>query len=134
MRQWSARAVEEANLFNPAFCAALLAQAADGFSKKSHSPLPFALAFLILPIALHHGTREALPHSTVTSLLNWIQENKSQLVDFPQRVSRLLPITREAIQFGIAHNILELKTTGELTVGLKHLTPTPKRTELFTAE
>src|SRR5215204_450597 len=72
MQPWAARVIEEANLFNPAFCATVLAKAADEFAKKANRPLPFALAFLILPIVLHHGTRSALPGSTVTSLLPWL--------------------------------------------------------------
>ena len=55
MQPWSKRVVEEANLFNPAFGAVLLAKAADEFTKKSHQPFPFALTFLVLPIVLHHG-------------------------------------------------------------------------------
>ena len=34
MQPWHNRVVEEANLFNPAFCAVLIAQAADDFKKK----------------------------------------------------------------------------------------------------
>jgi len=36
MQAWSKRVVEEANLFNPAFGAVLLAKAADEFARKSH--------------------------------------------------------------------------------------------------
>jgi hypothetical protein len=33
MRQWQTRVVEEANLFNPAFCATMLEKAADDFRR-----------------------------------------------------------------------------------------------------
>jgi len=82
MQPWSKRVVEEANLFNPAFCAVLLARASEEFTKKTQQPLPFALAFLVLPVVLHRGTRAALPGSTVTSLLPWVQEHREQLVNF----------------------------------------------------
>ena len=73
MQPWAKRAVEEANLFNPAFCATLVTKAVADFGKKSDDrPLPFALAFLVLPIVMHHGTRQALPSSTVTALLPWL--------------------------------------------------------------
>jgi Family of unknown function (DUF6521) len=134
MQPWDQRAVEEANLFNPAFCAMLLAKTADEFVKKAHRPLPFALAFLILPIVLHQSTRAALPISTVTSLLPWIQDHGQQLVDFSVRVKRLVPITREAIVFGIACQTLGLNSVGEVLVGNNRRTPTEKRTELFTSE
>lgn len=134
MQPWPARVVEEANLFNPAFCATLLAKAADEFVKKANRPLPFALTFLILPIVLHHGTRSALPGSTVTSLLPWVQDNREQLVDFAQRVQRLRPITREALLFGVQHQTLLLTGDGGVAVGPKRQSATEKRTGLFTDE
>jgi hypothetical protein len=134
MQQWQTRVVEEANLFNPAFCATVLEKAADDFRRKANGPLPFALAFLILPIVLHHGTRSALPGSTVTSLLPWIEDNGEQLVGFAQRVQRLRPITREALLFGLQHQTSMLTAEGDVAVGPKHLSPTERRTGLFTDE
>lgn len=134
MQPWQARVVEEANLFNPAFCATLLAKAADEFSKKGARPLPFALVFLMLPIVLHHGTRSALPGSTVTSLLSWIQDNRDQLVNFAERVQRLRPITREALLFGVQHQTLILTADGSVAVGPKRQSVTERRTSLFTHE
>src|SRR5688500_13256971 len=100
MQRCYQRVFEEANLINPAICFVVLGQAARECHKKTNLPLPFALAVLVLPIVLHQGTRAALPHSTITSLLTWVQENRHQLVDFSKRVSSLMPITREAILFG----------------------------------
>jgi hypothetical protein len=134
MQPWSNRVVEEANLFNPAFCATLLAKTADEFSKKANRPLPFALAFLVLPIVLHRGTRLALPGSTITSLLPWIQDNREQLVDFAVRVQRLRGITQEALLFGVQHEILALTVGGDLEVGAKRQATTSRRTGLFTDE
>ncbi len=134
MKPWRSRVVEEANLFNPAFCTTLLAKAADEFNKKAERPLPFALTFLILPIVLHHGTRSALPSSTITSLLPWVQDNREQLVDFAQRVRRLRPITREALLFGVQHQTLALTASGDVAVGLRRQSATERRTGLFTDE
>src|ERR1700761_8999669 len=117
MQAWTNRAVEEANLFNPAFCAALVTKASEDFAKKSAHPLPFALAFLVLPVILHRATREALPGSTVTALLPWIQENRVHLVDFALRVRRLTGIGREAILFAIQQQALSLTSNGELELG-----------------
>jgi ABC-3C biological conflict system middle component len=134
VQPWSERVIEEANLFNPAFCATLLVKAVEEFSKKAGRPFPFALAFLVLPIVLHRGTREALPGSTITSLLAWLQDNGQHLVDFSMRVKRLRTITREAILFGLQHQTLALSPDGGLTRGLKRQAVTEKRTPLFTAE
>jgi hypothetical protein len=134
MQAWSNRAIEEANLFNPAFCAALLAKMSEEFSKKAARPVPFALSFLVLPIVLHRATREALPGSTITSLLPWVQENREQLVNFVTRVQRLKAISREAILFGIQGQTLRITADGSLTFGNKHRSVTVKRTPLFTTE
>ena len=134
MLPWPTRVVEEANLFNPAFCATLLVKAGEEFARKGARPLPFALTFLILPIVLHHGTRSALPSSTVTSMLPWIQDNREQLVEFAQRAQRLGPITREALLFGVQHHTMVLTADGNVTVGPKRQSATEKRTELFTDE
>jgi ABC-three component (ABC-3C) system Middle Component 3 len=134
MQPWRDRAPEEANLFNPAFCTTLLVKTALEFEKKAGRPLPFALFFLVLPIILHRGTREALPGSTITSLLPWIQENRHYLVDFAGRVQRLRPITQEAILFGVHYQTLALVSGGSLTTGPKRQSTTEKRTPLFTTE
>jgi hypothetical protein len=134
MQPWSTRVVEEANLFNPAFCATLLAKATEEFVKRAHRPVPFALAFLVLPIVLHQATRSALPPSTVTSLLPWIQENRTQLVGFATRVQHLRDITREAVIFGVQYQTLTLTDEGEIMMGPRRQSATEKRTGLFTDE
>jgi hypothetical protein len=134
MQRWTERVVEEANLFNPAFCAMLLAKCADEFTGKAHQPMPFALGFLVLPVVLHPGTRSALPPSTITSLLPWIQEHQEQLIDFAVRVQRLRDITREAILFGVQHETLAISERGEITVGPKRTKASEKWTGLFTDE
>src|SRR5689334_11884948 len=122
MLVWSNRAVEEANLFNPAFCAVLLAKAADEFMKKRQQPFPFALAFLVLPAVLHRATRAALPGSTITSLLAWIQDHREQLVNFAGHVQSLRAITREAILFGTQHHTLAVVESGDISVGARKVT------------
>jgi len=134
MHPWPKRAPEEANLFNPAFCATLLTKTAGEFNAKTQRALPFALGFLVLPVVLHQSTRAALPASTVTSLLPWIQEHREQLVDFSIRVQRLRDITREAILFGLQHDMLAISERGEIMVGSKRTIVTEKRTGLFTDE
>lgn len=134
MQPWSNRVVEEANLFNPAFCGVLIAQMSYDYAKKAHHPMLFPLAFLSLPIVLHRATRQALPGSTVTSLLPWIQDHREQLVDFATRVKRLRDVTREAVLFAAQHEFLAVDAGGGLSSGSKRKTATERRTGLFTAE
>lgn len=132
-RAWTSRVVEEANLFNPAYCATLLAVVTKEYAKKTECPLPFALAFLVLPIVLHEKTREELPHSTITALLPWLQEHKPVLVGFSQRVARLRPATQEAVMFGITHGALSFDGPALQVTG-KYKAPTSARTDMFTKE
>jgi len=134
MLAWDKRAVEEANLFNPAFCGALIVKAVEDFGKKAVHGFSFPLTFLVLPIVLHRGTREALPGSTITSLLPWLQENRHQLVDFPDRVRRLKPITQEGLMFSIRHDVLTVALDGSLHVGRTKIPVTERSTESFTRE
>lgn len=134
MQAWQRRVVEEANLFNPAFCAVLLAKTAEEFTKKTDQALPFSLAFLVLPVVLHRGTRDALPGSTVSSLLTWVQDHRDQLVNFSGRVKSLRAITREAILFGTQHETLAIDGSGGIAVGARKQSATEKRTGLFTDE
>lgn len=134
MQPWSNRVIEEANLFNPAFCSVLIAQMSDDFAKKAHRTMPFPLAFLSLPIVLHRATRQALPGSTVTSLHSWIQDHREQLVDFATRVQRLRDVTREAILFAAQREFLAVEADGGLSPGPKRTTATERRTGLFKVE
>jgi hypothetical protein len=134
MKPWSNRVIEEANLFNPAFCSVLIVQMSDNFAKKAHRTMPFPLAFLSLPIVLHRATRQALPGSTVTSLHSWIQDHREQLVNFATRVQCLRDVTREAILFAAQHEFLAVEADGGLSPGSKRKTPTERRTGLFTVE
>jgi hypothetical protein len=134
MEPWSARAIEEANLFNPAFCAMLLAKTCKEYTKKTQEPLPFPLAFVVLPIVLHPKTREALPYSTVTSLVSWTQEHRADLVQFGAHARVLMPYTREAIMFGVSNGTLSVVDSGGIDTGSAYVSPTERRTELFTSE
>lgn len=134
MRLWTERVVEEKNLFNPAFGAMLMAETINDFQKKTNKPLPFAVAFLILPIVLHEATRASLPKSTLTALLPWIQENREHLVGFADRVQNLREITREAILFGLQNDILAMNEAGGITLGDGRKSVTPIRAPLFTNE
>jgi hypothetical protein len=134
MDAWTERATEEARLFNPAFCAMLIGKVCHEYSKKGSGHLAYPLSFLVLPIVLHPRTREALPHSTVTSLLSWTHEHRADLASFGDHARTLTPYTREAIMFGLANGILLLDETGGLRTGSAYQNPTEKKTEDFTSE
>jgi hypothetical protein len=98
-------------LFNPAFCATLLARSADGHARQTGDPLPITLAFLVLPIVLHRETREALP-SVTAHLATWAERNPLLRTELRQRGPQLTPVTRSALRFGLYHELLRLEPFG----------------------
>ena len=134
MRNWSDRVVEEANLLNPAFGAVLLTEAVDHYDEKAHHGLPFALAFLVLPIVLHENTRRSLPKTTLTGLLPWVQEHRESLVGFSERVRQLQAVSREALLFGLQTEILRIDDQGLVKIGSRRKTVTNRRAPHFTDE
>lgn len=121
LAQWEQRPIELANLLNPAFCALLLRDAAVGYQDAGSGGLPLPLAFLVLPVVLHARTRDALPKQTRTLLHSWLQNNTPTQLEVSQRVTRLLPYSREALIFGLQHNVLGLSDEGALVNGMSRL-------------
>ncbi len=112
MKPWTERTQEEAYLLNPPFCCATLTSACAGFSETSTQPLPFALAFMVLPIVLHRNTRESLPRTTRTSVPAWLQEHAEARIGFHERLMALRPHTREALRYGLASDWMAMEAAG----------------------
>lgn len=109
MKSWASRPVDEASLFNPAFCGLCQAYACDGYETASGEGLPFAAAFMVLPILLHARTRRQLPKNTRTTVAAWIERNADLLPDFAIRCRSLIPYTREALIVGVREGILRIQ-------------------------
>lgn len=117
---WRERPVEEATNLNPAFCGELLFRTVAAYHKLRRGPLSFAVAFLVLPIALHKPTRDELPRRASTAFLSWISEHGPLLAQLPDRVLRLTPVTRESLLFTVQHHILQIEE-GALAPGSRPL-------------
>ena len=115
---WPERPSEEARHFNPAFCAELICRTVCEYFKSREAGLSLATAFLVLPLTLHKPTRDALPGRANLAFAGWIAERNPLLAELPGRVSRLRPITREALMFGIRHELLTIQD-GDLVPGAK---------------
>lgn len=115
---WSERPVEEARNLNPAFCAELIARTVGEFHKSCGTPLSIAVAFLVLPLTLHKPTRDALPGRANAAFATWVAENSPLLAELPGRVSRLRPVSREALLFALRYQVLAIHD-GELIPGNK---------------
>ncbi len=60
--------------------------------------MPYALAFLVLPLVLHPGTQCTM-ESRTRHFLVWINSNQHIKVGLPQRARALVPYSREALTF-----------------------------------
>lgn len=112
---WQGESREEAHLFNPAFLSVLLGCAAYGYSRAADRDMPFPLAFLVSPLVLHQGTREAFPRSTATSLVAWIGAHPELLIGFADRARAFVPHTRQALLFGGMHGALVFSSSGDIS-------------------
>ncbi|RUW53846.1 hypothetical protein EOA32_07765 [Mesorhizobium sp. M1A.F.Ca.ET.072.01.1.1] len=124
---WSERPTEEANNFNPAFCGELLCRSVGEYYKKVGQPMSVALAFVVLPLALHRGSRDQLPKMASTAFAGWVATHDNIIAELPLRVERLRPVVREAMIFSIRQNRLAVQNGG-LVPGSSKLSSTTKAT------
>ena len=102
------RPAERDALYNPAFIALILAQAATGHEARVGSGLPFSLAFLVAPIVLHGPTRDALPRQARSKMAPWLEEHPVQRAGLGRRAASLVPAVREGIRYGLRSSALAL--------------------------
>lgn len=122
---WADRPTEVANLLNPAFTGAALRIAVSGYFREAKVGMPFELAFLVFPFALHEATRIRLPRAVSTLFHTWLQENRDVVVQFPERTRSLVPFTKEAIVFACQRRILAVDEDGSLHPGDETLKKLP---------
>jgi hypothetical protein len=111
---WTSRPTEVANLLNPAFCSLLLREAVLGYLEEGAQGMPYAVAFIVLPIVLHKATRDAFPASISTKLHAWLQENQVARVGLSNRAKGLIPYSREALIYALSSSLLVVSREGLL--------------------
>src|SRR4051812_6610673 len=107
---------EEAALFNPAFLAVLLRNAAREHTGRSGRPLTIPAAYVIAPLALHAPTREALPTMVTSPMAAWVQRHPALLADLATRARALRPLVSAACVLGLRHGVL-LAEEGGMVAG-----------------
>lgn len=105
---WPEPAPLVAAMLNPALIATLLSAAADGYTRRQTSGMPWALSFIAAPMTLHKATREALPSSTHGHLSTWIGHHPVLRAGFPRQARVLVAPVRAGLRFALRHNVLEL--------------------------
>lgn len=123
MTVWSTRSRVPAALLNPALLAAVVAAGAAGYERETRRPMPWPLAFIIAPLTLHRGTREALPSSLATHLGTWVSRHPILRAGMPLRALALVEPVREGLRFGLRHGLLTAEDGGALRQGPPSLRP-----------
>jgi hypothetical protein len=116
LKRWEQRVTEEAHLFNPAFCGALVVEFVREFRNAKDSECPFVMPFCALPISLHPKTRSLLPSTTLTSMYTWRERNSESLVGYQARAASFRPVLQEAVRFAINRSALAIND-GHLSIG-----------------
>ncbi len=111
---WAQRPVEEARIFNPAFCGELISRTAGEYHRTRGTALGVAVAFVVLPLTLHSSTRDALPKNASTAFAGWVAEHGALVAGLPERCRLLRPVSREALIFAVRHRLLALNGDGLL--------------------
>jgi hypothetical protein len=115
MTAWRFRSRVQAAMLNPALLAAVAAAAASEYERADGEAMPWPLAYLVAPLVLHRGTRDALPRTTRTHLGNWVSQNPVLHAGLPARAQSLADPVREGLRFGLAHGVLQVDDQGRLT-------------------
>lgn len=105
---WGSPAPIPAAMLNPGLLALLLAGASTGYQREAQEGLPWALSFVVAPMVLHKGTRDALPQRVSSHLPVWIARHPSIRAGFPQRAASLAEPVRKGIRFGVRHGVIEI--------------------------
>lgn len=119
MNTWEERPTEVANLLNPAFCGQLLRCAVQEHQRVSSRPLPYPLAFLVLPIVLHKATRERIRSNIRQPMHAWLQDNQEVRIGFAERAKELVPITNESLAFLLQLGVLSLDDQAGMRVRIR---------------
>jgi hypothetical protein len=108
----AAESPEIRRLLNPAFTAAVVTVAADGYCSLTRSSFPFAYCYLITPLVLHSETRDRLPTTMATKLVTWSERNGDLVAAFGERLAELVPFTSRGILTATTTGLADLAADG----------------------
>lgn len=129
MRDWSTRPFEERNLFNPAFCAVVLAAAIREYERVSGKPMPYSLTLLVLPMCLHQASREEILESKRKSVLRLFALRPDLLVDFAERARALVQYATEAFALLASKDCIKVADDGSISLIQRRVSPLPLSTD-----
>lgn len=129
MIDWTSRPFEERNLFNPAFCAVVLAAAIREYERVSEEPMPYSLALLVLPMCLHLASREQILENRRLSVLRIFALRADLLVDFAERARAMVQYATEAFALLASKDCIKVGDDGGISLIPRRVSPQPLNTD-----
>jgi Family of unknown function (DUF6521) len=126
---WEKRPFEERNLFNPAFCALILASSIRAYQKEAGGPMPYSLALLVLPLCLHQETRDEICANKLISFLRVFARRPDLLVDFVGRTRSLIQHTMESFALLASRNCITVNNAGNVGLLPRKVSPAALSTD-----
>lgn len=126
---WSSRPFEERNLFNPAFCAVVLAAAIREYEHVAGKPMPYSLTLLVLPMCLHLASREEILENKRLSVLRVFSVRPDLLVDFAERARALVRYAMEAFALLASKDCIKVFDDGGISLVPRRVSPQPLDTD-----
>lgn len=109
---------EERALYNPAFTGVLCIRAVHGYDKEYAAACPLSVAVTASVMALQPAIRAALPATTGTGLMRWLEANAHVRVEMSRNAALLAAVVKPGLLFALQSRVLHCTAAG--------LTPVPR--------
>jgi hypothetical protein len=109
-------AQEEINLYNPAFCAALLFESMREYESISSVGMHCSLPYLVIPMSTNPQVSVFLPSTISTPIAGWVANNEGVLVGFASYVNAFIEIVDSAISFLLEKRAIEYNENGHFEI------------------
>jgi len=116
LQNWNDRPIITANLVNPAFTCEIIRECIKGYSAETSQNMPFLFLPLVLPFILPERFRATLPRSKATTMHAWLNDNVHLKINLADHIKGLVSFSKEALMFGIIHDVLRVDDRGCLEV------------------
>lgn len=85
-------------MLSPVFVGATVLWAVSGYNGCGNGKMPWELAYLALPMCLHRKTRETLPRTSRTHLVNWAIEHPVEIATLTEIAPRFATHVRSGLR------------------------------------
>ncbi|SEQ97829.1 three component ABC system middle component [Streptomyces radiopugnans] len=107
---------EERALYNSAFTGLVTARAVQGHQDHYRRRCPVAVAVLSAVMALQPSIRHALPNTTRSGLIRWLEENRAVKVAMADNATALSAVVRPGLLLALQTQMLYCADDGRLGV------------------